>query len=260
VSSHQYAFGDTDLAARRLRFLCDLFEEPSRSFLGRAAPVAPAIALDLGCGIGRTTRLVHEVTSARRTIGLDTSQRFLALAREGAPPGVDFCSHDATRIPLPGAPANLVYARLLLAHLPDPVDRMRAWASQVAPGGRLLLDENEYIEADDPALARYERLVTEVVGARGASMHAGPVIGEMDLGDGWRRAWDRVEAWPIPEPDAARMFAMNLATWRDDAYVLEHHPAGEIDELAARLHAVGASSSTVSVWWGIRQLGFERMA
>ena len=49
--------------------------------------------LDVGCGPGR-----HAHALGRRGIevhGVDISERFVALAREGAPPGVTFARHDA---------------------------------------------------------------------------------------------------------------------------------------------------------------------
>jgi trans-aconitate 2-methyltransferase len=260
VTNGAYVFGDTDLAARRLEMVCDLFEEPSRTFITAAAPVAPRVALDLGCGIGRTTRLVAEVTGAVRTIGLDRSDAYVDRARAAAAPAVEFLTHDVTDVPFPAAPADLIYARLLLAHLPAPAERLRAWASQVAPGGRLLVDENEYIDAADPVLARYEAMVTELIAASGASIHAGPEIAEIDLGAGWQRVFARVERWAIAEADAARMFAMNFATWRHDAYVRAHSTATDVDDLAAGLDSVAASGSRAPVWWGIRQLAYERSA
>ncbi len=255
-----YAFGDSDLAAERLELLADVFEPPSREFLEAAAPPEPAVALDLGCATGRTTRLVADATGAKRTIGVDSSEAFLTRAAEQSAAGVEYLRHDATAMPLPRAPANLIYARLLLAHLPDPEGTIRAWAEQLRPGGRLLLDENEYIAAAHPVLVEYERLVTEVVAARGASMHVGPVIAAIDPGDGWRKCWDRVATWPVAEPTAAQLYVTNLTTWRHDDYVTAHYPSATIDELADRLAAIATSPSEASVEWGIRQVAFERVA
>jgi hypothetical protein len=102
--------------------------------------------------------------------------------------------------------------------------------------------------------------VAEVVAARGASIHAGPAIGGVDLGHGWQRVRDRVETWSVAEATAARMFAMNLSTWRHDTYVRQHYAAADVDVLATGLDAVAASGSRAPVWWGIRQLGYERSA
>src|SRR4051794_17612598 len=69
----RYAYGDSDLAAERLALVATVFEPTSREFVQAAAPRSPALAVDLGCGPGHTTRLLHEATGAARTLGLDAS-------------------------------------------------------------------------------------------------------------------------------------------------------------------------------------------
>src|SRR3954454_23113302 len=70
----EYAYGDNDLAARRLELVASVFEKPSRRLLNRASQRlarAAGVAVDLGCGPGLSTRLVHDVIGARHTVGLD---------------------------------------------------------------------------------------------------------------------------------------------------------------------------------------------
>jgi trans-aconitate 2-methyltransferase len=253
-----YAFGDSDIAAERLELLADTFELVSREFLRAAAPSEPGLALDLGCGTGRTTVLIAEVTGAGRTVGIDNSDAFLSRAGEHARPGIEFAQYDVTVVPFRDAPADLIYARYMLAHLADPEAHLRAWAEQLRPGGRLLLDENEYIATDHPTLSRYEQLVTEVLAARRASMHVGPRIGRADPGGAFRRCHDEVVPWPVPEPIAARLYALNLATWRGDDYVTRTYRNSTIDALADDLGVIAASRSETPVEFGIRQVAFER--
>src|SRR5215471_7801964 len=72
-----YTFGDSDLAAERLRLLAEAFAPSSRAFLERLAREPAAVAVDLGCGPGYTTALLASLTGARRTVGLDASARFI---------------------------------------------------------------------------------------------------------------------------------------------------------------------------------------
>lgn len=255
-----YAFGDTQLAAERLELLAEVFEPPSREFLRAASPPEPETALDLGCGTGTTTVLVAETSGADHTVGVDSSEPFLARAAARARPGTEFVRHDVTAMPLPCAPVDLLYARYVLSHLPDPKDQVRAWAGQLRPGGRLLLDEAEYMTTNHPVLQRYEVLVNEVVGARGATLMAGPVVAAVELGDDFRRSFDQVATWPVPEVIAARLYVTNLATWRNDAYVVDNYASGVIDELADDLATVVTSKSDAVVEWGIRQVAFERVS
>ncbi|MGH3099879.1 MAG: class I SAM-dependent methyltransferase, partial [Thermoleophilia bacterium] len=171
-----YAFGDSAAAARRLGLLADVFEPPSRELLERFGGVPPGLAVDLGCGPGHTTRLVASVTGARRTLGLDQSASFVALAEAEAPPGVSFAVHDVTLAPFPCPPAGLVYGRFLLSHLPDPAAALAAWATQLAPGGLLLVDEVDRIHTADPALRGYLEVAAALLASRGHTLEVGPLL------------------------------------------------------------------------------------
>src|SRR5207244_4984965 len=66
--SSQYAFGDTELASRRLALVAEVFDGPTRDFIFTEALSRPPLALDLGCGPGHTTRLLAEITGADRVV------------------------------------------------------------------------------------------------------------------------------------------------------------------------------------------------
>ena len=158
--STTYTFGDGDLAARRLGLVAEAFEAPSRELLALASPDEVDSALDLGCGPGHTTRLLAATCRPRRTLGLDGSADFVRTAgRLTDDPTVRFAVHDVTALPLPGAPVDLVYARLLLAHLPDPPALAERWRTQLRPGGALVLDEVEAIAPPPGVLREYLDLV-----------------------------------------------------------------------------------------------------
>src|SRR5690348_7426963 len=118
-SVETYTFGDSDLAAERLRLLADAFAPSSRAFVGRLGREPVRLAIDLGCGPGYTTALLAAGTGATATIGLDSSPRFLARAWRQAPRGVAFGEHDVTRVPFPAPLADLIYGRFVVTHLPD---------------------------------------------------------------------------------------------------------------------------------------------
>ncbi|MBV9947766.1 MAG: class I SAM-dependent methyltransferase, partial [Myxococcales bacterium] len=108
--AQHYTFGDNDRAAVRLRRLAAAYEPTSAALLRRFAGAGPRLAADLGSGLGFTTRLVHAITGAAATIGLEASARFVDRARDEAPPGVTYALHDVTRAPFPGAAADFAYA------------------------------------------------------------------------------------------------------------------------------------------------------
>ncbi|MFL6187887.1 MAG: class I SAM-dependent methyltransferase, partial [Actinomycetes bacterium] len=230
-----YAFGDSALAARRLGLLAEVFEPTTRAFLTdadgyladagarRPAGAQPAgrgpleLAVDLGCGPGHTTRLLVSVLGPRRTLGLDQSASFVALAAEDPPPGASFAVHDVTVVPFPCRPAGLLFCRFLLGHLADPAAALAAWATQLAPGGLLLVDEVDRIHTTQPALRGYLDTAAALLAARGHSLEIGGSLHRLPDPPGVARRSDRVARLAPPAARAAELFAQNLAVWRDSA-------------------------------------------
>ena len=258
-----YAFGDSPPAARRLGLLADVFEPPSRGFLERCAGDRPGpvgLAVDLGCGPGHSTRLVASVVGARRTLGLDQSGSFVALAQAGAPPGVEYAVHDVTVVPFPCPPAGLIYGRFLLTHLPDPPAALAAWATQLAPGGLLLVDEVERIQTAQPALRGYLDTAAALLASRGHRLEVGAALHRLPDPPGLTRRHDQVAHLAPPAARAAELFAQNLAVWRDSAVQARVASGAELDRLAGALAKVadGAAEGEGAIAWELRQLAWRR--
>jgi SAM-dependent methyltransferase len=208
-----YSFGDTDLAAERLRVLDTVFA-PSTDALLDEIVATPARVADLGCGPGATTARLAARYPDAHVIGIDASEPFLAAARS-AVPAARFVAADVTR-PLPGAPYDLVYARYLLAHLPDVGAAIAHWVGALAAGGLLVLEETEHIASTDAWFTRYEALSYARVAAAGAHVYAGADITAAIPAD-VETVTDRVVALDLAAGDAAAMFWRNLATWGPEA-------------------------------------------
>jgi SAM-dependent methyltransferase len=259
-----YAFGDGPAAARRLDLLADLFEPASRTFLERVAVLdgsagpTPGLAVDLGCGTGHTTRLVADVLKPDRTLGLDQSALFVALAARSPEPGIGFAVHDVTRVPFPCPPADVYYGRLLLSHLPDPGAVLAAWATQLAPGGLLLADEVERIHTDLAALRGYLDVAAALLATRGHTLEVGQTLARLPDPPGLVRRDDQIGHLAPPAPRAAAMFALNLAVWRGEAVRAGVATPARLDRLAADLAAVADGEVEGSIRWELRQLVLQR--
>ncbi len=159
-----------------------------------------------------------------------------------------------------GSLPELAYGRLVLAHLPDPVEITVAWLEELGPGGRLLIDELEWIRTDEPVLAHYLDLVTELVAAHGSAMFAGPSVSTLEPSLVGRRISNEVREWPVPVSEAAEMFAVNLSVWNDDP-VVSHYIASpeELSDLADGLEELANGRAGGRIVWGLRQVVFERV-
>jgi trans-aconitate 2-methyltransferase len=245
-----YTFGDTATAERRLDVLASVFAAPSRAFLASAVARPPRLACDLGCGPGNTTAMITEVTGALRVVGLDASAAFVRSAQARWPG--DFRVWEAGS-PLPVTRPDLIYARLLLAHLPDAPRLAATWASQLAPGGQLLLEEVERIDTSSPVFAEYLAMTVERVRTSGADMYAGPLLGSLPLEAGCRVTLDRVVSHPVAAADAARMFLLNLSVWRD--WGNEVYGADTVTRIERSLAAI---ADDAGITWQLRQLAVSR--
>lgn len=240
----QYTFGDTPIARSRLDLLADVYRPATDAFLTEYAPRGPGLAVDLGCGPGHTTLLLHEVTGAVRTTGLDSSRRFLELAAAGAPPGVDFLHADVARGPLPVPPADVVFCRFLLTHLSEPAVALRAWLDAARPGGVVLVQENARLASPAWQLQRYYELVGSVQRWHGQSLEIGARLAGLAAEAGAEVAYLGRRRLVIPAPVMARLHVLNLRTWRDHPVIHSLADPEEIDALDAWLEAVATGRLT----------------
>jgi SAM-dependent methyltransferase len=254
MTTSDYSFGDTPTAADRLAVVARVFEPEMRAFLTGWCRAHPALALDLGCGPGHTTHLLAATLRARHTIGLDTSERFLNIARQGSTPAVSFLHHDVILAPFPTNPADAMFAHFLLSHLPDPAAALALWGEQLAARGLILVDEVEAIETEHPVLRRYIAKVGALVAHGGGQLAIGPALARLPGMPGIEIAADQVVELAVRTGDAATMFRMNLETWRNHPFIVEHHAPNEISELAARLDELRDADRRGEIRWKLRQM------
>jgi len=231
-----YTFGDGDVASHRLARLAVIYDAETRALVGRAIPRPPALALDLGCGPGWSTRLVHEVSGARRTVGIDASDRYLAEARRRQP-ALEFVAADVAQA-LPVRAADLIVARFLLTHLARPADALTAWAEGASPGARLALHENEAFTSSHPALIRYYELVGAMQAHHGQVLYMGAMLDGALAATPWHAIDSRAVAIEKPAGAMAEIHVANLRTWRNDPFARDHFDPRELDELDAALDAL----------------------
>lgn len=255
----RYQFGDQDLAARRLEVVARVFETTTREFLQQASPQPSRLAFDLGCGPGFTTRLLGEVSNSEVVVGLDTSERFLALAREPHAARLRFHSHNVLSTPFPEAPADVLFCRFLLSHLPDPRCCLDKWATQLNPGGLMVIEEVEAIETTQPVFEQYLGIVDSMLRSQQTELYVGPVLEALANPPLLRRLRSRARRHPVSNRDAATMFSMNVPNWKDRPFIRENFSGDSIERLEAELKdlasAVGEESS---ITWTLRQIVFER--
>ncbi|WP_344359585.1 class I SAM-dependent methyltransferase [Streptomyces gobitricini] len=112
-------------------------------------PAEPADVLDVGCGTGSLSLLLAE--DGHRVTGVDLAPRMVERARgklAAAGRAGRFLAGDAMELPTGEERFGVVLCRHLLWTLPDPESALRAWVNRLRPGGRLVLIEGRWREAD----------------------------------------------------------------------------------------------------------------
>jgi len=254
-----YLFGDSDLAARRLGVLADAFASSSRAFVSAAAGRRLRLGVDLGCGPGYTTHLLADATDCQRVVGLDNSAHFIGLAARTTTANVSFRFHDVTTVPFPDGRSDVIYARFLLTHLPDPEALIAKWATQLRPGGRLLVEETESIHTTEAVFATYLTIVEAMLNDRGHDLYVGRRLAVMQAPDASMTCNALTARVPVTNDLAARMFSMNIRTWKDNSFVQEHCSPASIQALEAGLADLAATpTEEKGIEWELRQLVLER--
>jgi len=247
VEKEHYTFGDSDLAATRLRLLANVFEPGSARLLARLADPGGELALDLGCGPGYTTELVARHVAAKSVIGLDQSPRLLEQARRDRHDRrLSFMRCDVSSPPFPASPASFLYSRFLLTHLRDPAQVVRAWASAAAPAARLVLEETASMSGEHPAFPRYYALVGRMQAHYGQRMYIGRELEALCASPDWVVESADIARSALPAQDMARLHLLNLQTWSSDAFARDNYDAKQLSELAEELQGVASGALAAS--------------
>jgi ubiquinone/menaquinone biosynthesis C-methylase UbiE len=178
-----YALGRTPQEYDRLRAQARAWETATTRLFDQVGLAAGASCLDAGCGPGETMRLMAQRVGPRgRVLGIDVDAPLgataLAALHEAGHRQCQFAAHDMTTAGvIPGAPFDVVYARLLLFHLPKPAAVLARLWDAVAPGGHLVVQDYDLRSASVlPALdsvTEMMRVVDGAFAAAGCDMQAG---------------------------------------------------------------------------------------
>jgi trans-aconitate methyltransferase len=142
-----YVLGRSPEEYERLRVQARIWEAATGRLLDRVELAAGARCLDAGCGPGESMRLMAQrVGPDGQVWGVDVDadlgEQALRMLHGAGHVQCSFAAADLeTGEPIPGAPFDLVYARLLLFHVGEPVVVLRHLWEAVAPGGVLVVHD-----------------------------------------------------------------------------------------------------------------------
>jgi 2-polyprenyl-3-methyl-5-hydroxy-6-metoxy-1,4-benzoquinol methylase len=183
-----YSLARTPEEYERLRAQAQAWESATGRLLDRVALAAGSRCLDAGCGPGETMRLMAQrVGPSGHVVGVDVDARLgreaLTMLHDAGHRQCEFADVDLTSDEaIPGAPFDLVYARLLL-HLPQRVAVLRRLWEAVSPGGHLLVQDYDLRSAGAvPSVEsadQFLRVVIAAFSAAGCDVHVGARLPEL---------------------------------------------------------------------------------
>jgi 2-polyprenyl-3-methyl-5-hydroxy-6-metoxy-1,4-benzoquinol methylase len=140
-----YLLGHADVEVRRLMLQAQLYDTYTEHAL-RLAGLRPGMrVLDVGCGPGDVSFVAARlVGSTGAVLGVDAEADILDLARtRAADHGFSTVRFQQTTVGdlALDQPVDAVIGRLILMHLPDPVESLRQLAGLVRPGGIVAFSE-----------------------------------------------------------------------------------------------------------------------
>jgi ubiquinone/menaquinone biosynthesis C-methylase UbiE len=247
----------------RLRILSRVLR-PTALALFHGVGIRPGmICLEAGCGGGDLAfDLARMVCPGGRVVGIDTDQIKLELARREAVGNelnnVDFRLADITQ-DQPEQQFDLVHARLLLTHLPNPDCALLRMRQALRPRGVVVLQDidfrGHFCYPDSPALWRYVDLYTRTVQRRGGDASIGPRLPSLLVAAGFENIQMnvvqpagmtgevKVIAALTMENIADAVIAEGLASQAEIAGIV-----GELYEFARSPHSVLSLPRIVQAW------------
>jgi ubiquinone/menaquinone biosynthesis C-methylase UbiE len=183
ASGNEYIMGRTTEEYQRLRSQARVWEPVTRRLLGQLELRAGMSCLDVGCGPGEVMRLLGEIAGPTgRITGLDVDgnlgREALGVLQANSSCRFAFTEGNVETLEeIPEAPFDVIYARLTLIHLQDPIAVLRKMYAWTKPGGYIVAQEYDNcsltVYPEWPGMAELEKVLS------GVYAHAGrdPFLG-----------------------------------------------------------------------------------
>jgi hypothetical protein len=152
-----------------------------------------------------------------------------------------------------------MYVRFLLSHLPDVVDLVNRWMTQLPDAGRLIMDELERVETEVPAFKEYLAVNEGLVASQRAALYVGDLLA-VGVYDDAKVLHNECVEIPVSNSTAASWFLPNTLTiWEQEPYILEHVAPARRREISAEILRIKeARDPHVGNTWKMRRIVLQK--
>jgi SAM-dependent methyltransferase len=162
IATYVHADAEPDAERARLRLLEARYDRDTFRRLAALGPLDGAHCLEVGAGTGSVARwLAHRVGPGGRVVATDRDPRLLDDEQT-----VEVRRHDILLDETETATYDIVHCRALLLHLSDPALALRRMADALRPGGRLLVEDADYVtmvaaDPDHPRASAFDHAIAD---------------------------------------------------------------------------------------------------
>jgi len=149
--------------------------QPFHDLLRLVTVTAPRAVVDLGCGTGELTAVLHRHLRAAATTGVDSSEAMLQRARALGIDGLTFVNADIAEW-TPPAPLDLVFSNAALHWVPDHAALFTRLAAMLAADGELAVQMPANFDHASHLVATEVAREQPFAGALGGYVRVVPVL------------------------------------------------------------------------------------
>jgi ubiquinone/menaquinone biosynthesis C-methylase UbiE len=266
MGQERYVIEGGQKGRERLSVLSRALQPTTLQLFGRAGVMPGMHVLDVGCGGGDVTLDLARLVGAEGKVrGLDFDAEILRLARQEAEEAqlhhVEFQVADARNLQIE-ALFDVVYARFLLTHLPDPAQGLMGMIRAAKPGGKVIVEEidfsGRFCYPPNAAFQRYLDLYTQVAQHRGGDAYIGMRLASLFFAAGLEEVQVNL-IQPVHLTGEGKAIAqITMARIASAVVTAGFATQEEVDQTVAEIAAFAARPDTLMSYprifqvWGVR--------
>ena len=142
----KYTIDESVSGLERQKQLAQTFSPATIRFLDEIGDITGVKALDVGCGIGETTRMLgRRIGKSGSVVGVDFDQNLIesasSLTNED---NITYTKGDAHCLAFEDGSFDVVYARLLLLHVSEPMLALKEMLRVCRPKGTVIVHDGDF--------------------------------------------------------------------------------------------------------------------
>ena len=255
-----YTISEANLERQRL--LQRIMGPVTDRLLDRLQLPAGVRCLDLGCGMGETTRqLAARLEKTSEVVGVDQDWELVKVASSITPThgcSITFQQEDATRLGFDDESFHFVFARYLLHHLNDPLEVLGEMLRVCKPEGIVAVQEPDCAKQYCyPGSWAYEK-IPDIYSRLFANAFVGRELYSLFLKSGFTEPFLEVETIAGTNIELRRSYRMTIEAVGPAVMDKGILTPAELEELLVELRRVEGQEDTLCVWspvfsvWGMR--------